>query len=62
MVSFTLNDKQVSVDADPEHPAALGHSRSCRSDRHQIRLRRRPLRRLHRASRWQGDARLPDSS
>ena len=51
MVSFTLNNRQVSVDADPEHPAAVGHPRPCRIDRHQIRLRRRPVRRLHRPHR-----------
>jgi len=38
MVSFTLNNRQVSVDADPEDPAAVGHSRPCRFDRHQIRI------------------------
>ncbi|CAA9352368.1 MAG: Isoquinoline 1-oxidoreductase alpha subunit, partial [uncultured Microvirga sp.] len=31
------------------HAAALGGARSPRPDRHQIRLRRRPVRRLHRA-------------
>ncbi len=45
-----------------EHPAALGHPRSRRVDRHEIRLRRRPVRRLHGASRRQGGALLPDAS
>ena len=38
--------------------AALGAARSAGADRHQIRLRHRPVRRLHGASGWQGGALL----
>ncbi len=44
-----------------EDPAAVGDPRPRRIDRHQIRLRRRPVRRLHRACRRQGGALLPDA-
>src|SRR6202051_4879048 len=38
----------------------MGHPRAIADDRYQIRLRRRPLRRLHCASQWRSRAILPD--
>ena len=52
-----LNNRRVSVDADPGTPL-LWAIRDRRIDRHQIRLRRRPVRRLHGPHRRQGRARL----
>ena len=40
------------------HPAALGHSRGPRPHRHEVRLRHRPVRRLHRACRRRAAALL----
>src|SRR5262249_44897258 len=42
----------------PGHAAAWGDPRSCRVDRHQIRLRRRTVRRLHDPYRWRRAALL----
>ena len=43
-----------------QHAVALGGARAPETHRHQIRLRRRPVRRLHGPRRWQGGALLPD--
>src|SRR5262245_28300254 len=40
----------------PQYASALGVAGTDRPDRHQIRLRHRAMRRLHRACRWRGDA------
>jgi hypothetical protein len=40
------------------HPAAVGAARAARPDRHQVRLRRRPVRRLHGAHRRRAGAQL----
>src|SRR4051812_8680330 len=38
----------------------MGHPRGVADDRHQVRLRRGPVRRLHRACQWRGGALVPD--
>ena len=42
------------------HAVALGRARASQTHRHEIRLRRGPVRRLHRPYRRQGDALVPD--
>ncbi len=59
MVSLNINGKTYQADVDPRTPAALGAARHDRPDRHQIRLRHRPVRRLHGAYRRRRDALLP---
>ena len=55
MVSFTLNNRQISVDADPSTPLLWA-----RLDGDQIWLRRRSLRRLHDPHRRHGATLVPD--
>ena len=49
MVALNVNGKSLSGGCRSAHAAALGAARHARPDRHQIRLRHRPMRRLHRA-------------
>ena len=59
MVSLNVNGKNYQADVDPRTPLLVGVARHARPDRHQIRLRHRPMRRLHRAYRRGRDALLP---
>ena len=51
MITLTVNGKATSARYRAGDAAALGHARRNRADRHQIRLRHRAMRRLHRACR-----------
>ena len=50
-IAFKLNDKPVRLKRGRRTPAALGAADRPGADRHQVRLRRRALRRLHGAGR-----------
>jgi len=56
MVSFTLNNRKVSVDADPSTPLLWAIRDHVGLTRHEIRLWCRSLRCLHHPHRWQGAA------
>ncbi len=56
---FELNGAQQQRGCRRRHAAALDPARHARTDRHQVRLRRRLLRRLHRARGGPRRARLP---
>ena len=60
MVTFTINGVEPPFDGDPEMPLLWYLRDELGPDRHQVRLRRRILRRLHRAHRRQGGALVPD--
>ena len=49
MSTLNVNGRDHTVDADPGHPHPLGPARHAGHDRHQVRLRRGAVRRLHRA-------------
>ena len=57
MTTLNINGQTHTVDA-PDDAAAVGLARSCRPDRHQVRLRHRAVWRMHRASRRRGGALL----
>ena len=59
MVTLQINGQSHTIDAPGRHAVALGAARYRRPHRHKIRLRHRPVRRLHRASGRQGGALLP---
>ena len=59
MIKLTVNGISHNVDADPDTPLLWVHPRVARHDRHEIRLRHRAVRRLHRASRRRRDAIVP---
>ena len=46
MAKLNINGKVRDVQAEPDTPLLVGHPRTGRPDRHQIRLRRRAMRRL----------------
>jgi isoquinoline 1-oxidoreductase alpha subunit len=56
--AITVNGTKRQVDVDDDTPLALGAPRQSRPDRHQIRLRRRDVRRLHGAYEWAAAALL----
>ena len=58
MIALTVNGQRKEVDGRRRHAAAVGAARASQADRHQVRLRRRGLRRLHRACRRRGGALL----
>ena len=49
--TFTVNGKSQTVDVPGGHAAAVGDPGRPQPQRHQVRLRHRPVRRLHRAPR-----------
>ena len=61
MVRLTVNGGNRTVDADPETTLLERPARRAGPDRHQVRLRRRAVRRLHGAARRQGDPLLRDA-
>ena len=54
MATLRVNGRKRDVDVTRGHPAALGAARRAPAHRHQVRLRHRPVRRLHRPRRRQG--------
>ena len=60
MINLTVNGKKVSVAAADDMPLVVGHPRCPRHDGHEVRMRHRPVRRLHGACRWRAAALLPD--
>ena len=60
MAKLNINGKVARREGRGRHAAALGHPRAGRSDRHQIRLRRRAVRRLLGAHQRRGAALLLD--
>ncbi len=57
MARLTVNGQAHNVDVDPNTPLLVGDAGAGRSDRHQVRLRHRAMRRLHRARRRRGSGR-----
>ena len=51
MITLTVNGRKHDVDVDPDTPLLWVLRDDARPDRHQVRLRRRAVRRLHRACR-----------
>ena len=60
-ISLVVNGMAHTRGRGAGNPAALGHSRFAETDRHQIRLRHRSVRRLHGPDRRPGDAVLHDA-
>ena len=60
--SLQINGKSSDRQRRARHAAAVGDSRRARADRHQVRLRRGAVRRLHRAPRRRAGALLPDAA
>ena len=58
MAKLNVNGKVHEVRRRTRHAAAVGAARAARPDRHQVRLRHRPVRRLHGAHRRRGHALL----
>ena len=58
MPKLNVNGGRARARRRARHAAALGAARAARPDRHQVRLRRRAVRRLHRAHRRRADAQL----
>ena len=58
MVNVRVNGQERTFDGDPSMPLHVVPARRARPDRHEIRLRRRAVRRLHRASQRRGRALL----
>ena len=58
MARLTINGKSYDLDVEPETPLLWAIREKVGPDRHQVRLRHRPMRRLHRAHRRRGDALL----
>jgi len=56
---FAHQRAELSSRRHPGNAAALGLARCARADGHQVRLRYRAVRRLHRASGWRSGALLP---
>src|SRR6516164_6515677 len=59
-ISFTINGKAADVEAEVDTPLLWVLREHLKIDWDEIRLRRRPMRRLHCAYRRQGDAFLSD--
>ena len=58
MARLNVNGTRARARRRARHAAAVGAARAARPDRHQVRLRRRAVRRLHRAHRRRGRALL----
>ena len=61
-VTFTLNGKATTLDADPDMPLLWALREVVGSARHEVRLRHRAVWRLHRAHRRPGDALVRDAA
>ena len=58
MAKLNVNGTVHTVEVEPDTPLLWVHPRAARPDRHEVRLRHRPVRRLHRAYRRRRDALL----
>ena len=58
MAALNVNGKSYTFEAEPDTPLLWVLREQHRADRHQIRLRRGAVRRLHGSYRWRGDAHL----
>ena len=60
MPNLNINGRNMSVEASNDTPLLLGHPRAVADDRYEVRLRRRPVRRLHGSRQRRSGALLPD--
>ena len=59
MIALSINGKSYNVDVTSRYAITLGDPRHDRAHWHEIRLRHRPMRRLHRTHQWRRHAFLP---
>ena len=59
-VTLNVNGRPSTVDVTGGHAAALGAARCPEPEGNEVRVRHRPVRRLHGPSEWQGRSVVPD--